>query len=84
MMGDFFHFVRLETFQNRERAVFTNQTIVKEQMTNRRVKKIGNRIAIEIDDEDPTPRNARHLPQDLYSAGIVKMMQRQRLNHIIK
>ena len=76
MLSDLFHFFRLETFQNRERAIFANQTIVQEQMTDRRVEKIGDRVAIEIDDKNPARGNARHLAQDLYRAGIVKMMQR--------
>ena len=84
LLSDLGHLFRLETFQNRERAILANQTIVQKQMTDRRVKKIGDRVAIEIDDKDPSPRNAGHLPQDLDRARVVKVMQRQRLNHIIE
>src|SRR5258706_12940743 len=84
LLCDLFHLFRRETLQNRKRAILANQTIVQEQMADRGVEKIGDRIAIEIDDKNPAPRNARHLPQDLDSARVIKVMQRQRLNRVTK
>ena len=53
-------------------------------MTDRGVEKIGNRVAIEIDNKDPGLCNTRHLLEDFDSARVVKVMKRQRLNRVIK
>src|SRR5438105_14184315 len=80
-VGELFRF---PTFQYRQGAVLANQAIVQKQSTDRRVKVIGDRIAMQIDHKNSSRRDAAHLAQNLNCAFIVEVMQRQRLNCVIE
>ena len=82
--SNLFQLIRLEAPQNRQRAVFTYQPIVQKQMTDRRIEKICDRVTMQIDYEEATLRHPIHFAQNPNRAFIIKMVQRQRLNHIIK
>src|SRR5437016_580943 len=72
-----FQLIRLETSENRERAVFAYQPIVQKQVTHRRIEKICERVPAQIDYEDSTFGHAVHFAQNINCAFIVKVVQRQ-------
>src|SRR5712692_8762308 len=77
------HFFRLETPQNRKRAVFTQQSIVQEQAPDCRIEKIRERVPVQVDYENSARRNAAHFAKNTDRAHVVKMMQRQGRDGVI-
>src|SRR2546427_4939357 len=55
--------VRFEATQDRQGAVFPDQTIVQKQMAHRCVEIVSNCVAMQIDDEDAPARDAAQLTQ---------------------
>jgi hypothetical protein len=57
-LGQLEQLITLETAQYRQRAVMSHQSIVQNDLAERRVKKIRHRMTMQIDHEYPPLRNA--------------------------
>src|SRR5215475_10626298 len=62
----------------------SQQSVVQDQLAQRRIKQIRDRMTIQIDHKYAPPRNATHLTQNLHHLLINKMMREQRTDHVIK
>src|SRR5260370_31314495 len=84
LMTKSFQLVRLETPQDRKRSVFAQQPVMQKQVSHRRVEKICDRVAMQVDYEDPASGDAAHLAKNGDCAVVIKVMQRQRLDDVIE
>src|SRR5438309_7750923 len=79
-----FQLIGFETSQNGQSAVFPQQTIMQNEPADSRVEIIGNRVAMKIDDKNSSRCYAAHLAKNSDGAIVIKVMQRQRLNHVVE
>src|SRR5688500_3441003 len=75
-LGQLEQFIRFEASQYRQRAIVPKQSIMQNQFPNGRVKKISNRMPVQIDHEDPSLCNAAHLAQNSYHLPVNKVMRK--------
>src|SRR5215213_944713 len=62
----------------------SHQSIVQNQLAQRRVKQIRDRMAMQVDHEYATPRDPAHLTKNLDHLLVNKVVREQRTDHIIK
>jgi len=77
-------FARAEAAQDGERAVFAYQAIVQEEAAHGRVKKVGERVAVQVYDEDLAARDAAQLVQDMDDLLVFEMMREERADGVIE
>jgi hypothetical protein len=78
------HLLGFETPQNRKRAVVTDQTIFENKFSQRRVKQIRHRIAMQIDHENSPLGHAVHLTQNAHNLFVDEVMREERTHHVSK
>src|SRR5918997_4125168 len=64
-LGQLQQLVPLKTPKYRQRPVMSQQAIVQNQLAERRVKQIRDRMPVKIDNENPSPCDPTHLTKNL-------------------
>ena len=83
-LGQLQQLITFETPQYRQRTIMSQQSIVQNQLPQRRVKKIRDRMTMKIDHKYPSLRHATHLTKNLDHLLVEKVMREERTDHIIK
>src|ERR1044071_1142068 len=78
------HLIGFETSQYRKRAVVTEQTILQHEFSQRRVKEIRQRIAVQINYKDAATCNTVHLAQNIHDLLVDKVMREERTHDVSK
>src|SRR6266404_8651887 len=83
-LPQFFQLFGSEPSQNRQRAVFPDQTVSQKYLSDCRIKSISNWVPVKIDYNYPFASDPVHLTEYLYYFLLAKVMRKQRAHRIIK
>src|SRR6266404_7864100 len=83
LLPEYLQFIRRKTLQDRQRAVFTQQPVVQDDVPKSRIEKISHWVAVQVDHEYPTSGDPAHFAENVDRSIVVKVVQRQRRDHVI-